>query len=385
MSSIAQDLQRILDLATQYSKDPTPAMLERAAAAEALAGKLESALGGMASLRSLGDLQLLVKAGGRQANFSPIPWIRVYSKRYAPTAQEGIYLVYLFAADGSRAYLSLNQGTSEFRSGAMRSIEDQRILLSRAAQARSALGDLMESEGTAGATLSIDLAWQSLKSRDSRFKGRAYEDANIVALEYVAGLIPDDDRLLSDLHGLLPLLAQLYGEVPVQPLSTSYASTTSRSDSSERTEGEPSGQGRLLDSVARRKIELHAEDAAIRHFSNLGWDVVRVGHLKLGYDLACQKESGETLHVEVKGTQTRGEKVILTDNEVRHSREAVGCGAGHALYVVSNIKVSMEGGIHCSGGETKCMWPWDIDDKDLAVTEYSYRIPSAAPSHGTKT
>jgi hypothetical protein len=32
MPSIAFDLQQILDLAPQYSKDPTPAMRERAAA-----------------------------------------------------------------------------------------------------------------------------------------------------------------------------------------------------------------------------------------------------------------------------------------------------------------------------------------------------------------
>jgi hypothetical protein len=157
MPSISDDIQRILDLAAEYSRGPSRAMLERASTAEALADKLATSLSEPPGTTTLRDLHLLVRAGGRQANFSPIPWVRVYSKRYAPTAQEGIYLVYLFSADGSAAYLSLNQGTSEFRSGAMRSINDQRILFSRAAQARSALGDLMESEGTAGATLSIDL------------------------------------------------------------------------------------------------------------------------------------------------------------------------------------------------------------------------------------
>jgi MrcB-like, N-terminal domain/Domain of unknown function (DUF3883) len=376
LSSIAENFQRILDLAGQYSKDATPAMLERTAVAESLAAELEGALKEPVAAQGLDGFHLLAKAGGRQANFSPIPWVRVFSKRYAPKAEEGIYLVYLFAADGSRAYLSLNQGTSEFRSGHMRSIEDQRVLLSRAAQARSALGDLMESEAAAGSALTIDLASKNLKSRDSRIRGRGYENANILALEYQAGLIPDDDQLLSDLYGLVPLLAQLWGEVPAQAIITGIPES-GQPGSPPQTPGKSSGQGRLLDSVLRRKIEVHAEDAAERHFSNLGWKVSRVGPLKLGYDLACRKENGEVLHVEVKGTRGQGGRVILTDNEVRHTREADKCGAMHALYVVSEIQVrTAKDGIHCDGGREVCKWPWEIDDQDLTVTEYSYRIPS---------
>ena len=48
-----------------------------------------------------------------------MPWVRVYAPAQSPTAQEGIYLTYLFAADGSRAYLSLMHGSSEFRSGSI--------------------------------------------------------------------------------------------------------------------------------------------------------------------------------------------------------------------------------------------------------------------------
>ncbi|MGH3884787.1 MAG: hypothetical protein ACRDRC_15480, partial [Pseudonocardiaceae bacterium] len=33
----------------------------------------------------------------------------------------------MFSADGARVYLSLNQGTSEFRSGAMRPINDRAV------------------------------------------------------------------------------------------------------------------------------------------------------------------------------------------------------------------------------------------------------------------
>src|SRR5215831_18381715 len=102
-------------------------MFERAEAAADLAERLRSALAELASPARWGELDLRVKAGGRQGSFSPLPWVRVYSKRHAPTAQEGRYLVYLFAADGSRVYLSLNQGSSERRSGHMRPIVDGHV------------------------------------------------------------------------------------------------------------------------------------------------------------------------------------------------------------------------------------------------------------------
>jgi MoxR-like ATPase len=227
MPSIALDLQRILDLAPQYSWEPTPAMLERAEAAADLADRLRSALEELASPARWGEIDLQVKAGGRQGSFSPLPWVRVYSKRYAPTAQEGTYLVYLFAADGSRVYLSLNQGTSEVRSGHMRPIVDTQVLASRAAQARSELGDLIETVGASNTVTEIDLAGQGLESSDSRERARGYEAANILAYEYRAGQIPSDEQLLGDLSGMLPLLTRLYGVASLQPQIQSLFDTDS--------------------------------------------------------------------------------------------------------------------------------------------------------------
>lgn len=127
----------------------------------------------------------------------------------------------------------------------------------------------MESEAAAGSVLSIDLASKNLKSRDSRLRGRGYENTYILALEYQTGSIPDDGPLLSDLFGLVPLLTQLWGEVPAQAIITGVPES-GQPGSPPQTSGKSSGQGRLLDSVLRRKIEVHAEDAAERHFSDLG-------------------------------------------------------------------------------------------------------------------
>ena len=58
---------------------------------------------------------------------------------------------------------------------------------------------------------------------------------------------------------------------------------------------------------------------ASEHYSDLGWSVGDVS-LSESYDLRCTRQ-GEELHVEVKGTTSQGERVLLTRNEVAHARE----------------------------------------------------------------
>jgi hypothetical protein len=349
-------------------------MRERALACADLAQRLANALDEIAGPSGIAGLDLGVRAGGQEGYVSPFPWVRVYSKRYAPSAQSGIYLVYLFAADGSRVYLSLHQGTSVPKpGGGMRTTTDTQSLLFRAAQARSALGDHMEAEGAAKTLMSIDLAWQDLRSTESRYKGRAYEAANILAHEYLSGQIPTDEQLLSDLVNMLPLLAELYGVVSMPTQAAGLSGLAAKAAAAMSSK-------RLLDPETRKKIEIWAEDDAVNHFTRLGWEVKRVGSEKRGYDLECRNKDGQTLHVEVKGTQTYGEKVVLTGNEVNHNRKAAECGADHALYVVSEIRVSREDVIQCSGGEVHCIQPWVITDKDLIPTEYSYTVPNPPSS-----
>ena len=105
------------------------------------------------------------------------------------------------------------------------------------------------------------------------------------------------------------------------------------------------------------------------HSEELGWTTIeRVGRVR-PYDLECKNTVGEILHVEVKGTHTRGEKVELTDGEVRHNRNTADCAADyHAFYEVARITVSPEGEITRSDGEeVTCILPWIIDEEhDLA-------------------
>jgi hypothetical protein len=289
---------------------------------------------------------------------------------------EGFYLVYLFASDGSRLYLSLNQGTSEFRSGHMRPVNNPIELLARGAEGRRALRDSEASDVVSASKTTIDLAADSTLGigQESRTRTLNYEHANIYAKEYAAGGVPADEELLWDVRGFLPLLAVLYGidsggrsaRRPSRPLGGRAPARQSSP-----------GQGRVSDPATRRAIERYAEDAAVQALQG-EWQVARVGHLRRGYDLECTRDD-LVLHVEVKGTQSLGEEVVLTRNEVNHHAIHGGrCTALHGLFVLSRVHVTRGATPRCSGGVPQLLEDWSPELDALTPTEYSYRLPRSA-------
>jgi hypothetical protein len=373
MASIGAELQKVLDLAPEYTRAASPSMRARDEACRRLQNELRRVLAAMPA--GVGRLGLDVGVGGRQASYSPLAWVRIYSPEHSPSATAGVYLAYLFAADGSRVYLSLQQGSSEISSGQMRPVRDPAELLARGAAARSAIRELIDSPLSVRMTVGIDLRWRRLSSVGSYSKQRIrnYEYANILAIEYDSGGIPATDTLVADLHRGVVLLTALYGDATL-----AEDASLSLLDSTMPDTANPSAaraQGFMRQAAIRRAVELHAEDSAEAHFQGLGWSVQRVGPQQLGYDLECTKTEGRSLHVEVKGTQGLGEEVFLTRNEASHSGPRTECRADHALYVLSGVEVSGADPIKCIGGVSHCVHPWTVDQAALTPTVYAYRVP----------
>ena len=373
MSSIGTDLKLIMELAPLYSRLSTPAMRARDEACRSLQRELRDALTLVPTIAVGSELDVAV--GGHQGYYGPLAWVRIYSRKHSPNATAGIYLAYLFAVDGQRAYLSLQQGSSEIRAGNVRPVNDIDKLLDDGAAARSAIQDLIESPLAAGTTISMDLAWRERSvSSYSRRRVQNYEYANILAIEYDSYNVPANDILLADLYRMLTLLMELYGDAVL----TAAGGLVSRDIPASGAAGTDAAriQGLLRETAVRRAVEIYAEDHAESYLQKHGWTVERVGSQKLGYDLKCINQQGGLLHVEVKGTQSLGEEVFLTRNEVLHNGPQAECGAEHALFVLSRIEVSDTVGIECSGGSPDWIWQWTVDQKLLTPTEYTYRVPN---------
>jgi hypothetical protein len=354
-------------------------MRERDAALADIVARLDEVLPELSRGLGLASLGLRARRGGHQSSYSPTAWVRVYAPDYSPRAMEGFYVAYLFATDGSAVYLSLMQGTSEYRSGAMRPVNDRAELRARSAEARRSLRDFEGTPVMRKATLAMDLTWASTPGvgPESRRRTRNYEDANIIALRYPAGAVPPDKDLFQDLSDMLPLLAALYRQpqdpLPAEPTQDKAPQAELAGIARRTRQRERDNE---LEQAIRIAIEKFAEDEAERALGP-EWDITRVGHLHLGYDLHCRhRPTGRILHVEVKGTQQPGEEVALTRNEVRHHRAHGGdCPAEHALFVLARVQVTRTPVVSCAGGTPFLLSDWSPEQDALDPTEYMYRVP----------
>lgn len=79
------------------------------------------------------------------------------------------------------------------------------------------------------------------------------------------------------------------------------------------------------------------------------------------------------MRIEVKGTVTDGESVLLTADEVRSARRT---DTPTALFVVSKIEVTQRAGRwRARGGEPAWLPRWSPTDRALAAMTYRYRLP----------
>jgi MoxR-like ATPase len=193
---LATSLQSVLDLQAKFSSQNTPAMKER--------GKI---------IRDRIPLQLKQTASshnyrteGRDGTGlkTRVPWVRLYDPSLSPSATNGWYVVYLFAADGASVFLSLNQGTTDWKNGDAVA-KDAGIITKRREAARLVLN---------AASHDLKGLLSEIRLHDPGSLGTGYELGNVYALEYESNSIPVTEVLLADLKRMLALLNDLYADQP---------------------------------------------------------------------------------------------------------------------------------------------------------------------------
>ena len=126
------------------------------------------------------------------------------------------------------------------------------------------------------------------------------------------------------------------------------------------------GQGFARTAKERRMLEMHAMDRASRYFQRQKYTVEDV-HTRMPYDLVCRR-GDEELHVEVKGTTTAGDAIVLTHGEVKHaSNSRNSC----ALFILHSIRLTKRS---ASGGKIAITTPWKLKPANLTPVSYTYRL-----------
>jgi len=281
-----------------------------------------------------------------------IPWVRFYSEARSRSAQVGWYCVYLFDAPGTGVYLELGHGSTTLQAGEFRPRPPEE-LARLVAWGHEALKSTIDHEPAL--TLPMRLGGREL--------GDAYERSAVLAKWYPADQMPSSEQLLSDAVVFAGYLRRVYdaevlGLAPTAPPPEVLEVERAASGQPQRRSRT---QGFGLTVAERLAVELHAMSRAKSHLRDLGWQVRDVSATH-PYDFECTRGLDQMI-VEVKGTTSTGEDVVVTYNEVEVQRARY---PNNALIVVHSVDLQRTSEAPKAEGGTLLMRsPWKIEEGHL--------------------
>ena len=370
---IKKQIHEVLELQKQYTSKNTPAMKRRGILIrKEIANTLNGNLDRFKSKYEIAIEDLWVQGKDGDGNKAEIPWVRLASKELSPSATKGWYVVFLFSAKGSNCYLSLGHASTTYDGDSMER-RYQKALAPEVAEGLMRWGR---------EKLKLnDIKNPRLKfARNLEAKGNlaeAYDRTSLCGFEYRKESIPADEQIISDVEFLLGLLSKIYQlqeTDPTIPGSNSpehQEAVAAIAQAAGRDLTGPRRQGRSrLPQAHKKLIEEHAVEVAITQLKKKGFTNIKDVGKNHSYDIAA-KLNGIDYYIEVKGTISLGEKVVLTKNEVLlHKQEH----PNNALIVVSEINLDRSESPSVKGGKVLFISPWKIIESDLEALGYDYRI-----------
>lgn len=157
------------------------------------------------NIASTKESAFVLKGSIGAGNWADVPWVSILHSAITQTTQGGIYPVYLFCADGSGVYLSLNQGTTKLK------------------EKFGTRGAKHEAKKNADSIcpycelLLTQKGWTKgpLDLKAKTITGKSYEEPNVVAKFYPVGAIPSEQELISDLDSLLSVYENIAHDYPL--------------------------------------------------------------------------------------------------------------------------------------------------------------------------
>jgi hypothetical protein len=205
--SLRNEIQQILELQQSYTHvAANPQMRARGAALVKSRDQLNW------ELRTLNKpTTWKSECSNGQGNAAKSPWVRLADFDHSPKGSEGFFLVFLFSEDGSKAYLSLNQGTT-VQLGGGATMLDRGELRAKSSIVRDKYvygldhSPLPELKLHGTPTASIDLGNFDLSMQ--------YAAGNVIAYEYALDQVSSHHSIVCQMTALIPVLEQIYKGEP---------------------------------------------------------------------------------------------------------------------------------------------------------------------------
>jgi MoxR-like ATPase len=201
--SLSEVLRRVLELQPSYSSDGnTPEMQRR--------GRLIKQDGPRALQPLLSEIPGLsfepdVEAGDGTSSKARVPFIVIFDRQRYGRLPLRWYVGYIFAADGSAVYVSLNLGSPPRGDGKKRDLP-RAFRHECVSWARS----ILQLDGDQRLS-------QEMALHDPGTVGPFFEQGSVVAYRYDSQAIPDDEQLRVDLRAMLEKLDVIYQNEDLAP------------------------------------------------------------------------------------------------------------------------------------------------------------------------
>lgn len=181
-------------------------------------------------------------------------------------------------------------------------------------------------------------------------------------LKAVVSLVESNDTQQKDKSGST--------EPNIAGTSALLEKPNSIADISDPNTSDSTSQGYESDPVLRRVIELYAVERARNHYIKNGYKVTELGK---PFDLLCIRND-DVIHVEVKGSRSKLNAVILTVNEVKDARIQ---SWRSDLFLVDGICIDLasEASPIAREGSARVLENWDPKEADLSPSRFSYSLP----------
>ena len=281
------------------------------------------------SIRELtNNIRQIASKSGFQTEFSvgigrwsAVPWIRVFYSDISPSAQDGVYIVYLFDASGKSAFITLNQGTTD-------SSIEKRNRTRKIIQEKVSSRQFSKNQG--------NLSFGDNKN---------YGAAAIFYKEYKADNIPSEDEINNDLISLLEIYKEcrekglLTNQAHIDEMKTIQQQTNDSDNKEETMTNNSSGNFTITDFVksevhSRYILSLLAKPFVILS-GNSGTGKIRIS-LRFAKYLEKQTDSGikNSLLIPVGADWTDNTKILGYFNPLANE--------GKGEYVKSEILTFLE-------------------------------------------
>lgn len=264
-----------------------------------------------------------IRNSGVTPSLPVIPWISILNPELTTTTQAGLYVVYLYSADMTTLFLSMNQGYTLHENVAKAAgYKGANKELRACATLKEESNDLRAGLKLRGLIPTKSVTSISLGSEVALAKG--YEAGHIVGFKYRISNFPDENKLQRDLQKLFTIYdatreindeLRSLGKKPRITVSTSLKKSTPKAAPADAADGffAPRTPADYVAHYAKRTFEVSPlHEALINEFADFakakGWTPK---NKKIGKrDLVLISDSGVQILVEAKTVGKSQEDVV---------------------------------------------------------------------------